>query len=33
MEEFKNIIQALSTNDWSVRLANIDTLVNFVKSH
>ena len=33
MEEYKKIIDNLSTNDWSIRLKNIDVLIEFVKSH
>ena len=33
MEEFKNIIAALSTNDWTTRLNNIDVLISFIKQY
>jgi hypothetical protein len=33
MEEFKTIINEMSTNDWNKRLRNIDTLGEFVKNN
>jgi len=33
MEEFKQIIAALQTNDWNVRLKNIEALLDFVKNY
>jgi hypothetical protein len=33
MEEFKQIINELSTNDWNKRLKSIDTLAEFVKTN
>lgn len=33
MEDFKQIIAALQTNDWQTRLKNIDQLVNFVQTY
>lgn len=33
MEEFKQIVAALQTNDWQTRLKNIDLLVNFVQTY
>lgn len=33
MEEFKQIINELSTNEWTKRLKSIDTLSDFVKNN
>ena len=33
MEEFKNIINEMNTNDWNKRLRNIDILNEFVKTN
>lgn len=33
MEEFKNIVNEMNTNDWQKRLKNIDTLNEFVKTN
>jgi hypothetical protein len=33
MEEFKQIINELNTNDWNKRLKSIDTLADFVKNN
>ena len=33
MDEFKNIINEMNTNDWNKRLKNIDTLNEFVKNN
>lgn len=33
MEEFKQIISELGTNDWNKRLKSIDTLCDFVKNN
>lgn len=33
MEEFKNIVSELQTNDWNKRLKAIDTICDFVKNN